>query len=30
MIDLFAYSDKEIKKIISSMYVICDTREKEN
>lgn len=30
MIDLFAYSDKEIKKIISSIYVICDTREKEN
>jgi ERCC4-type nuclease len=30
MIDLYKYTDKEIKELLKSMTIICDTREQEN
>lgn len=30
MIDLYKYTDNEIKQILESICIVCDTREKEN
>lgn len=30
MIDMYKYTDKEIKELLKSMTIICDTREQEN